>query len=299
MLLLTKIAVGTAYEMTGNEALLYTLLSLTLLLLIVVLILAVATMRVLAEGTAAQERLAAQVAGIYIPAKPKESFWTALDRKYLTNAVAIENEKDIELDHDYDGIRELDNHLPPWWTGLFYASIAFAVVYLLVFHVWKQAPLQVEELAIENKAAEISIAAYQAKAADAIDESNVTLTKDHEELEVGKTLFDKNCKVCHGAEGQGGVGPNLTDEYWIHGGSLASVFKTIKQGVPQKGMISWKASLKPAEMRAVSSYILVKFQGTHPAGAKEPQGEKYQPETKETIDTTNSKQQVSMATRLP
>jgi cytochrome c oxidase cbb3-type subunit 3 len=278
MQLLTILAPGTAFEMTGTEALLFGLLGLTLVLLVAVLLLAITTIRVLGENADADARRHAEAAGTYVPSAPRLGFWEELDRKFITNAVPLEREKDIVLDHDYDGIHELDNHLPPWWTGLFYATIAFAVVYLLVFHVWKQAPLQAEELAIEQQQAQVAIAAYQAKATDAIDETNVTLAKEDKVLADGKSIYDQNCKVCHGAEGQGGVGPNMTDDYWIHGGGIKNVFKVIKQGVPQKGMISWKATLKPGEMRAVASFILAKLQGTTPAGAKEPQGTKYVPE---------------------
>lgn len=274
MQLNTILAPGTFYEMTDKEAILYGLLALTLFLVVFVLVLAVWAIRVLSGLATEAEAKAASQAQTYVPARPKLSFWQQLDRRYITAAVPVEEERRIELNHNYDGIKELDNHLPPWWTGMFYGTVAFSVVYMLIFHVWLSAPLPAEELALEQKQAQIDIAAYQAKAADAIDERNVTMAENPQELESGQALFDKNCKVCHGAQGQGGVGPNLTDEYWIHGGALQDVFKTIKYGVPQKGMIAWKASFKPVEIKQVASYILT-LQGSNPPGAKAPQGERY------------------------
>lgn len=265
----TILGPGTVFEMTGKEALLLTLLGLTLLLVVLTLILAVWALRALVQINEAQAAPADSA-----DAKAKLSFFAWLDRRFITAAVPMEQENTILLNHDYDGIHELDNHLPPWWKGLFYATIGFAAVYLLIFHVWHQAPLQAEELAIAQEQAKVEIAAYQAKAANAIDETNVTLTKDAKDLALGKDLFLKNCKVCHGDAGQGGVGPNLTDVYWLHGGDVKDIFKTIKYGVPQKGMISWKATFKPNEMRDLAGFI-VSLQGTNPPGAKAPQGDEY------------------------
>jgi cytochrome c oxidase cbb3-type subunit 3 len=119
---------------------------------------------------------------------------------------------------------------------------------------------------------------YLKKMAALIDENNVGLyAKGDAGLESGKKIYADNCKSCHGAEGQGGVGPNLTDEYWLHGGSLSDIFKTVKYGVVEKGMISWKDQLSPKDIQDVANYILT-LQGTNPANAKEPQGELYKPE---------------------
>jgi len=267
----TILGPGTVFEMTGKEALLLSLLALTLLLVVLTLILAVWALRALVQMNEARSGVADSAA-----AKAQLSFLAWLDRRFITAAVPMEEENKILLKHDYDGIHELDNHLPPWWTGLFYATIVFGVFYLLIFHVWHQAPLQAEELAIAQEQAKVEIAAYQAKQADAIDETNVTLSKDAKDVALGKDLFLKNCKVCHGDAGQGGVGPNLTDVYWLHGGDVKDIFKTIKFGVPQKGMISWKATFKPNEMRDLASFI-VSLQGTNPPGAKAPQGDEYKP----------------------
>ena len=176
------------------------------------------------------------------------------------------------LDHDYDGIKELDNHLPPWWKYLFYFTIAFGVVYLLVYHVFQfeWAPLQEEayrrEMALaEEQMSELAIA-------------NVELTDEDEALENGENLFVANCAACHLADGGGSIGPNLTDNYWIHGGEVQDVYNTIKDGVPGKGMISWESRLSPSDMRDVASFILLKLVGTDPAQGKAPEGELFLPE---------------------
>jgi len=187
--------------------------------------------------------------------------------KKLTNAVPIENEQSIMLDHDYDGIKELDNHLPPWWVYLFYGSIGFAAVYLLMFHILNYAPLPQEEFKQELALAKVQVENYRKTMANSIDESNVTLITKVEELEPGKAIFTNNCKACHGGAGEGGIGPNLTDQYWLHGAGIKDVFKVVKDGVTAKGMIAWNSKLTPLEMQQVSSYVL-SLTGTNPANPK-------------------------------
>ncbi len=205
---------------------------------------------------------------------PSVPFW----KKWFDNAVPTEQEEAILLDHNYDGIRELDNHLPPWWLGLFYTSIVFGILYILNYHVWQWSPLQSLEYEQEMAAAKIEIEAFQAKQADGINEQNVELLTDAAAIAKGKEIFNSNCTACHGAALEGGVGPNLTDVYWLHGGDIKSVFKVVKYGVPEKGMIAWQATLKPNDIQAVASYIL-SMQGTNPANAKEPQGQEFKATT--------------------
>ncbi len=211
--------------------------------------------------------------------KARTSRWQVLLSK-LNRQVKIEEEKNIELDHDYDGIKELDNVLPPWWLWLFYGTIAWGVVYLVNVHVIKVWPDSQAEYTSEMAQAKASIAAYQATQTNAVDENNVTFTDDPAVLAEGKTIFDNNCVACHGAGASGSefsVGPNLTDAYWLHGGGIKNVFHTIKYGVPEKGMISWKAQLQPAEIRAVACYILSQA-GKGGPGQKAPQGELWKDE---------------------
>ena len=193
----------------------------------------------------------------------------------LQDSKPIEQEKDIDLDHDYDGIRELDNNLPPWWLYGFYITIIFAVVYLLRYHVFNSAPLQIEEYEIEMAQAEEAKEAYLKTAANLVDENSVVLLADGPSLDAGASIYKANCAVCHANDGGGGVGPNLTDKYWIHGGDIKAVFSTVKYGVPAKGMISWKDQLNPSQMQNVASYIL-SLQGTTPANPKDAEGELFE-----------------------
>ena len=206
------------------------------------------------------------------------SFWKYISN-ILTDNVPMDEEKDILLDHEYDGIRELDNNLPPWWVYGFYLTIVIAIVYMLYFHVLDYGPSSHEEYEIEMAEAEKAVEEYLSTQSDLVDETNVAILTDDESLARGKEIFQVNCIACHLEHGGGApmsVGPNLTDEFWINGGSIVDVFSTIKYGVPEKGMISWQSQLRPAEMSEVASYIL-SLQGTNPPNAKEPQGELYVP----------------------
>ncbi|MBJ6368705.1 cbb3-type cytochrome c oxidase N-terminal domain-containing protein [Snuella sedimenti] len=192
----------------------------------------------------------------------------------------IEEEGEIILDHNYDGIKELDNNLPPWWLYAFYISIIFSVVYLLRYHVFN-GPTQIDELETELAEARTAIEAYKKTAKDLVDVNTVTLLTDASDLSAGKTVFETNCVACHMADGGGGIGPNLTDTYWILGGGIKNVFKTISEGGRSgKGMIAWKQQLKPIEMAQVASYVL-SFQGTTPANPKAPEGDIWEAETQE------------------
>ena len=202
------------------------------------------------------------------------SFWKKLSQR-LNDSVPVEREAEVMTDHEYDGIRELDNSLPPWWMALFYATIVFSVVYLAAYHLFGWGQLQDEEYQAELAEAKLQIEAYMAANGGALNEDNVELLTDEAKLAEGKTIYDANCAACHGTELQGTVGPNLTDTYWLHGGSVGDVFKTIRDGVPSKGMISWKAQLSPEQIQQVSSYIISR-EGSNPPNAKEPQGELFE-----------------------
>lgn len=190
----------------------------------------------------------------------------------LLGSKPIAEEGEIILDHNYDGIKELDNDLPPWWLYAFYISIVFAVVYLLRFHVFN-GPSQIDELETELAEARTAIDAYKKTAKGLVDVNTVTQLTEAADLAAGKTIFETNCVACHMADGGGGIGPNLTDQHWILGGDIKSIFKTISEGGRSgKGMIAWKAQLKPLEMAQVSSYVLT-FQGTTPANPKAAEGD--------------------------
>lgn len=259
-------------------------------------------------------------------------------------------EKDKLTDHEYDGIRELDNDLPPWWVYLFYFSIVFAVVYMLHYHVFGTGDLMVAEYNkefnpnweapegpnaglfamyqspyknpkdevtpyVKNQFAsyvgpEVSSDGLIIEAMTRADEGTLEKLKtsfpdlykqlleggvaltpkssgpkeaveqiealtDGASIAAGKDIFVKNCVSCHGTAGEGGIGPNLTDDFWIHGNTVSDVAHTIKVGVPAKGMITWRGVLSPEQIQQAASYIMT-LHGTSPANAKAPQGEKYE-----------------------
>jgi cytochrome c oxidase cbb3-type subunit 3 len=189
-----------------------------------------------------------------------------------TNAKAVEEEQEIILDHNYDGIKELDNSLPPWWVYMFYATIIFAVVYLVRFEVM-DGDDQVTEYNKAVAEAKASLDKYKETATDIVDLSTVTLLTEQKDLNRGKAIFKLNCAACHIADGGGSIGPNLTDEYWILGGGIKNVFKTVSEGGRAgKGMVAWNKTLKPIDMQKVSSYIL-SLQGTTPANPKKAEGD--------------------------
>lgn len=191
---------------------------------------------------------------------------------FLLKPKQVEDEGVLLLHHDYDGIKELDNNLPPWWVYLFYACIIFGVVYLARFEVFG-ADNQEMELKNEMAQAQIDIAEYQRTAPDLMDENSVTLLTDASTLAAGKAIFTANCVACHRADGGGQIGPNLTDEQWILGGGIKNVFHTLVNGGRDgKGMISWKGTLKPKQMQEVASYVL-SLKGTNPKDPKAPEGE--------------------------
>lgn len=211
-------------------------------------------------------------------ALPKgDDFWTRLRKKYWEDAVPIEREEEITFHHAYDGIRELDNHLPPWWVNMFILTCIWAAVYMWYYHWGGNGPSQEEQYRQDVAVAKQEMARVLAGKAESVDESSVTALSDAASLSDGQTIFTSLCAACHGQKGEGGVGPNMTDDHWIHGGGIKNVFKTIKYGVPEKGMIAWAAQLKPSDMQKVSSYILT-LKGTNPPNPKAPQGEVWKEE---------------------
>jgi len=203
-------------------------------------------------------------------------WWSNLDKEFFTKAAPIEKEADVLLDHDYDGIKELDNALPPWWKWGFYFTIIVAVIYLFRFHVTKTGPTPLQEYENEMKMAAAKMEDFRKNSKEAFDETTVTLA-DAMGVAAGKKIFAGTCVPCHGANGEGNaVGPNLTDKYWLHGGSLREVFHTVTNGVPDKGMQAWGKTFSPADIKNLASFVL-SLQGTKVANAKAPQGNLYEP----------------------
>ena len=199
------------------------------------------------------------------------ALWARLDKKLFTKAIPIEHEADALLDHNYDGIQELDNALPPWWKYGFIITIGFAFVYLLNFHVFGNGKNPTEEYQAEMNNAQIQKEVYESKNKDRIDEEHVSMA-DATGIKSAEVNYVANCVACHGAKGEGGVGPNLTDDYWLHKGSLNDIYHTLKVGYPDKGMQSWASKFSPKEMSQLASYIKT-LKGTNPPNGKVPQGD--------------------------
>lgn len=269
--------------MTANELLRWVFEPINLLAILTLLLAALTAYSVLQTINLLKVKLGLKEAPQ--PAAKRTSWfnWNT-ENKALWASVPIEKERDIMLDHDYDGIKELDNKLPPWWVWGFYFTIAWGIGYLVYFQVMS-GPRQIDEFKSDlAEKAEIK-ASFLAANAMTVDENSVTLLTDETALGAGKKIFADNCASCHAADGGGLVGPNFTDEYWIHGGGIADVFGVIKYGVLEKGMISWQETLNPQQMQQVASYVL-SLQGTTPAAPKEPQGSLWTAPNAAPTDTT-------------
>lgn len=192
----------------------------------------------------------------------------------LTDAIPLEDEDSILLDHDYDGIKELDNNLPPWWKYGFYLTIIVAVVYLINYHVIGTGDLQGKEYEKEMAKAKLEVDEFMKTSASNIDENSVKMLTEASDIAAGKDIYMVSCTACHGKFGEGSVGPNLTDDYWLHGGSVQDIFKTIKYGWVEKGMKSWKDDFSPLQMAQLTSFIK-SLKGNNPANAKPKQGDLY------------------------
>ena len=201
-----------------------------------------------------------------------ESTWYQNMVSKLTRSKEIEREEDIMLDHDYDGIKELDNVLPPWWVYLFYGTIVFALVYMIRFHVMNEYD-QEQEFKNEVELAELEKSKLPKSAADEISYETVVAVTDATSLAKGKEIFNNACAACHKADGGGLVGPNLTDKHWINGGGIKNIFKLISEGSKNNpSMVAWKANLSATDIQSVSSYILT-LEGSNPPDAKAAEGE--------------------------
>ncbi|WP_418263338.1 cbb3-type cytochrome c oxidase N-terminal domain-containing protein [Flavobacterium faecale] len=216
------------------------------------------------------EEKAKQAAEELVSYKEKEWYKNLMQK--LTHTQPLETEDEIILHHDYDGIKELDNNLPPWWVYLFYICILFSVVYLVRYEIMG-ADNQEMELQKELAQAKIDVEEYMKTAPDLMDEKTVTLLTEPADLDLGKNLFATNCAACHRADAGGQIGPNLTDENWILGGGIKNIFHTITNGGRDgKGMIAWKGTLKPKEIQKIASYI-ISLKGSNPKDPKAPDGE--------------------------
>lgn len=175
-------------------------------------------------------------------------------------------------DHEYDGIKELDNDLPPWWKWLFIISIVFAVVYIVRLTIFQADDLiQSSEYNAEMADSKLKAAALPQPAT-----LEIVLMTDAASIANGKETWTKICSVCHLVDGGGLVGPNMTDKYWIHGNKITDLFNTVTNGVIEKGMIPYKDQLSPKQRLEVISYVLTNIVGSTPAIPKAPQGDLYE-----------------------
>lgn len=213
-----------------------------------------------------------------------KAWWAGLDKKLFTRAVAVEQEADILLDHDYDGIRELDNKLPPWWKYGFIITIVAAVIYLFNFHVIGYGQNPEQEYATQMANAQAAKEEYEANNKDKVDENNLQMP-EAAGIAAGKDIFTTTCWACHGKFGEGGAGPNLTDDYWLHKGSLHDIYSSIKHGYPDKGMQAWEKNYSAKEINNIAGFIK-SIHGTNPPNAKAPQGDLFTEDKTTTADST-------------
>jgi cytochrome c oxidase cbb3-type subunit 3 len=264
---------GSDWSVGGLDAITFYFLCSVVLLEIIMIASLIGVIRRFTKPAGEPKQVAAK------PSKVKAIF------DQLNDAVDVEKESEILMDHDYDGIKELDNNLPPWWKYGFYLTIVVGIVYMIHYHGAKTGNLQAAEYAEEIKNAEIAIAEHMKNSANNVDESSVKMLTAEADLKTGKDLFIATCAACHGQLGEGGVGPNLTDDYWVHGGSVVDIFKTVKYGWPDKGMKAWKEDLSPMQMAQVTSFIKT-LRGTNPPKGKEKQGDLYVEESAPVNDST-------------
>jgi cytochrome c oxidase cbb3-type subunit 3 len=282
----TGTPVQTATTIGGlSSSAFYVMVTIIFLELLVILVLLI-NVRMLLKS---QKESAVAIAQEVVPKKQKISWWNRFNK-----FKPIEQEQDIDLGHDYDGIRELNNRLPPWWIYGFYVTIVFAAIYLWRYHVSHTAPLSKEEYDIAVQRADEKTKEFLKQKGDAVDENTVTMLGGADITE-GKRIFQISCITCHNEGGGGSVGPNLTDDYWIHGGDIKSVFKTIKYGI--NAMPTWQNAYSNKQIAQLSSYVK-SLHGTNPPNAKAPQGELYKEETvgpKQATDTSAGKKDNKIA----
>ena len=222
-------------------------------------------------------------------AMPKRRIVDSAIVRAMTGTVPVEQEASLVLDHDYDGIRELDNNLPPWWKYGFYLTIVIAVIYMLNYHVFHTGKSSIEAYEREMIAGEQQVAEYKRTHAGLVDETNVKRLTDDASISAGADLFKaNNCTACHGDFAEGKSAPNLTDDYWLHKGGTADIFKSIKYGWPDKGMIAWEKTISAVQIQQIVSWIQSR-RGSNPPNAKEPQGEIYMEGGAAPADTTGQK----------
>lgn len=265
-----------APEMIGglNQSVFYTMISVLFLEMFIIIALLINIRLVINQQP---EMLQARAA----VEKPKGPSWWDRINKFRPAT----EEAELDLGHDYDGIRELNNRLPPWWLYGFYVTILFAGIYLWRFHVSHTGPGSAEEYDRSLAKAEIEVQEYLKKKGESVDENSFAWMSNTEDLATGKGIFLKSCATCHKPTGGGDVGPNLTDDYWIHGNDPKSIFKVVRYGI--NAMPSWQNQYSNKQIAQVISYVKT-LHGSNPPGAKVPDGTLMK-ESEPIKDTTQTK----------
>jgi cytochrome c oxidase cbb3-type subunit 3 len=258
---------GSLQQMDSSQLTLLIILGVVLLVIVLLLFLMIYLMSFMSAVLKKENpALAAQ-----------PTWWNEFKLKYITGKmqpVGSPQEKELMKEHTFDGIVELDNHMPPWLANVFYITIAFGVIYFTYYTVLGLGESQYDEYAEEQRVAALKIEAYKATLVNLIDETNVVFDDSPAAISAGQSIFQANCVACHAQDGGGGIGSNLTDEYWKHGGSINDIFKVIKYGFLERQMPEWQSQLSPEQIQQVSSFILT-LQGTTPANPKVAEGERY------------------------
>ncbi len=209
-----------------------------------------------------------------LKAEKKETAWDRFYVKYIAGRhVAVGRESEKLMDHEYDGIREMDHPMPPWLKYIFIGTVIFGAYYIAAYLVFDTGASQYDEYADQIEEARL-IAAERMGDTEPITAETVALDQSSATLMAGKQIYDMSCSPCHAKDGGGTIGPNLTDEFWVHGGSISDIFRVIYDGVPESGMIPWNTQLSPQQIQNVTNYVLT-LQDVEPANPKAPEGEKY------------------------
>ncbi len=175
------------------------------------------------------------------------------------------------LDHEYDGIHEYDNPMPRWWLWIFYATIVYSVLYWLNVPGIGIGEGRMARYEADLTAAEARAAALVADTPGMTEGTLLALARDDEAIASGRATYGQMCASCHGPDGGGVIGPNLTDDAWIHGGTPLEIHHTVVEGVLEKGMPAWGRMLAPSDLNAVVAYVIT-LRGTTPAAPKAPEG---------------------------
>lgn len=265
----TEAALSTWQAMDSNQLTLLIILGVIMGVIILLLVLMIYLMSFISSVMKKEN-----------PSLVEEStWWETFKERFVTGKVdaayGSEEKSKMMVDHSYDGITELDNFMPPWLQYVFIGTVVYAIGYFVFYTVLGTGLTGLEEYQEELRVEAISAEIRKANNLASIDENTVVFDESAGALASGKTIFEGNCAACHAQDGGGGVGPNLTDDYWLHGGGIADVFKVVKYGVIEKGMVPWEDQLSPAEIQSVSSYVLT-LRGSSPANPKAPQGEIYE-----------------------